>query len=289
MFIAWVSGHVWDIICFALHQFRSTPGERDGLHHENQILLKGGLTPSSYFWRIVKTGWNWRSSTFNVFPRCGAMASLAAFHLLAFYLLSLFSLQPLTTGDNTVLLDSATCGWVDDWLSLAANRARNVSKSDLAIADALAIGSRWSFDRSLEYTRACYANTDSASQCERFVAKYIKSVVNQNAPCPFKNSACQTPAFEMQSALIDSHIDLGINAPDTDRVQFKKTTTCAPILLEGKYGGGQSVADEGLLPGDSVKLYNLGPRLDPFGDIFSNNTLGITNYTALFNPDYTIT
>ena len=76
----------------------------------------------------------------------------------------------------------------------------------------------------------------------------------------------------MTSNMIDSHADLGINAPKHDRVTFQKVTTCAPLHQKNfatiAYGSPGTVTEN-----DTFINYNYGPMVGGTGyGIVSNYT-----------------
>ncbi len=58
----------------------------------------------------------------------------------------------------------------------------------------------------------------------------------------------------MDTGLLDSHADLGINAPPQNRVSFRRVTTCAPLHAT-PWGTTQNDSEVGL-----VIYINAGPN-----------------------------
>lgn len=90
----------------------------------------------------------------------------------------------------------------------------------------------------------------------------------------------------MDTGLLDSTEIFGINAPENERIQFRKVTTCAPIHektytiavnlteeLQSTYPGTGAI-------GDAIILYNYGPL---------NFTGATANYTYAYNEHLTFT
>lgn len=88
-----------------------------------------------------------------------------------------------------------------------------------------------------------------------------------------------SPAYQVQSQVIDSHHDLGINAPPADRLQLELRLTCAPLIQEEFREQVESddsrVAGMGY-EGDVWAAYNYGPIVDGLGDPY-------THYTFIYN------
>lgn len=81
----------------------------------------------------------------------------------------------------------------------------------------------------------------------------------------------------MTTKMLDSHTDLGINAPKSSRIGMQKTTVCAPLKRTG-YAEARNTtrADEPGLYGDTIAYYNYGWYVDPDG-------YATTNYTYNYN------
>jgi len=81
------------------------------------------------------------------------------------------------------------------------------------------------------YVSQCYGSGSSGA-CNVF-AKQAISYTDSNATCPFATSdICidvnSTP-YQLDTGAIDSHTDLGINAPPQNRVTYQKINICSPI------------------------------------------------------------
>lgn len=84
----------------------------------------------------------------------------------------------------------------------------------------------------------------------------------------------------MTSKVIDSHIDLGINAPKYNRINLQKTTTCAP-LHAGKFATIENVTNTTVDPGNG----DIGDVIYKFwyGAMLSDDGANITDYTYFYN------
>jgi len=115
--------------------------------------------------------------------------------------------------------------------------------------------------------------------CGKFPVPSISWTSEANATCPFQSGMCQygdTAAFEITSKMIDSHFDLGINAPPSMRVQIGKKTTCAPVRT----------APEGTAPFFEMKNASnsiYGRDNDIVVEYFYGPILGASNETYWYN------
>ena len=80
----------------------------------------------------------------------------------------------------------------------------------------------------------CYGetSTDSAA-CNLYPSQSLNVIPTDEVKCPFTSpdiciTTNSTP-HQMDSGLINSHFDLGMNAPPSERVSYRKVTTCSPV------------------------------------------------------------
>jgi hypothetical protein len=69
-----------------------------------------------------------------------------------------------------------------------------------------------------------------------------------------------TQAFRVDSGLLDSNKDIGLNAPTKDSVSFRRVTTCAPIQVDHYVTIWQNNLTEvyGKKTNTSIKFYEFG-------------------------------
>ena len=88
----------------------------------------------------------------------------------------------------------------------------------------------------------------------------------------------------MDTGLIDSHEDFGINAPKSERIQYRKVATCAPI--NRKSLGDQSLSR--MVPFESQNDTSNGHVGDSIAEYFYGPVLGSgSNATFTYNNDLT--
>jgi len=112
----------------------------------------------------------------------------------------------------------------------------------------------------------------------------LKYNVDRNATCPFQSGTCyysDTTAFSMTTGMIDSHLDLGISAPEEHRIQVKKSTTYALLRANDYFSFVNATNENGLGKiGDEVVLYNFIPMVSEDGNLI--------NYTYYYNTHASI-
>ena len=217
-FITLVGAQLWKVLSFTLHQTRASKGPQDGLHHQHQVLLRNTQSPGAAAWSFLQQAYYWRkqASVFRSLP----WALFCVFYVILFGVLSVFSAEVTKSAGNDRLIRSSDCGYWrlkdGDFHQTAMNSFNAKALNDSTTAAA--------------YARECYSGNSNSQQCGTMAAPSIPWTVNYNATCPFGDHMClwsDTAAFQI-NATIDSHTLLGINAPESGRIIYKKVTTCAP-------------------------------------------------------------
>lgn len=75
------------------------------------------------------------------------------------------------------------------------------------------------------YARECYgADSSGLVECNTFVQRTLAAAINQNASCPFADSICKstTGNIMLDSGLMNSHHDFGLNSPPDQRFQYRR-------------------------------------------------------------------
>ncbi|KAF2494028.1 hypothetical protein BU16DRAFT_512272 [Lophium mytilinum] len=286
LFVQASGGFFWRVVCFALHQFRSSSRAKDGLHHQQQALLRNAASSSNAVWEVTKTAWQWRKHARNTFSRSIPLVLVCLVHLAIFGLAGLFSSRVVTTG-NEALVRSDVCGWPKSVPNPISTPEDSFTESQLATLNSQAVLGRWSYTQSASYARTCYDEQTGrfASLCSTMVRPRLNSTITRGAPCPFAADVCEMPALKFDSGLVDSNDDMGLNARKEDSIQIRRVTTCAPILIEQRYSSGWTEFN-GTLPGDTYKAYRFGPDVPQF--LPENVTMAVSNYSQyLAAPPYT--
>jgi hypothetical protein len=144
----------------------------------------------------------------------------------------LLSSHGIVSKDGDRVLSRATaCGWQGEF----PENGRLQRAQDFNTVNALSVETRSSLQKSAAYARECYGdNADASTSCATFAQRNLNSSVDFTAPCPFANGTCATnvSAILIDSGLVDSGYDLGVNSRVEDRVRFRKTLTCSPLNME---------------------------------------------------------
>ena len=265
---------------------------RDGLYHQQQAVLRNNRSDINSIWQFTQIGWSWRRRTAKSFRKTLTLIFIGIFHFLAFGAAGLLSSHITTAGDQVLGGRNANCGDFSD-----AYTAHMVS--DQLIYQSSAI------DASQHYVRNCLGSGDYQSvECgiyKRMEFNWTSSYI----PCPF-NDLCLGPensSLHLETGLIDSRDDMGINGGDEERIQWRKNVTCSPITTMGYQNTGTSNMTylstnyEGRNSFNYTALYygassyfldklpiNTAVPLDP---ILTNATYIYTNFYDIAMPTYT--
>ncbi|CZR60573.1 uncharacterized protein PAC_10469 [Phialocephala subalpina] len=263
IFIQLSGGRSWTIICFIFHQFRATRQARDGLYHQQQATLRNSNSDVNAMWQFTKLGWAWRSHSVRSTRRSAILALAALFHLLLFAAAGILASHITTVGNQVRLAYSPYCGsWAPEEGSTPNAADMEISNSDLGHWTGFSSYQRISMALSDSYVQNCLAQSQSLPECNTFTQSRL-NWTSTNVSCPF-NGLCLGPptgSLYMDTGYVDSRDDLGISAPDRDRIQWRKNATCVPITTEGYTKSGnssfsisQEQLSEGVTPPDDLWL-----------------------------------
>jgi hypothetical protein len=226
-----------------LHQSRSTVTSRDGLFHQQQVILRNSITAPVALWDFFQSARTWKGKVDSPIRKSLSLLFITTFHIAFFATASLFSSRVTDTYTNLALIRPGTCGF-----PVEIENPRNVhsvllNPDELLKLNVESILGRLAYTKSAAYVRSCYNDDTSAAIaiCNVFVKPHLSGLeasAVRNATCPFGSDACITPAARFDSGHLHSGEDLGINMPDSDSLTMRRVTTCAPVYGEEKYATG---------------------------------------------------
>jgi hypothetical protein len=251
----------WSILSFVIHQVYTTEPAKgqDALHAQRQLILRN-KTAAGAAWALIMLPFeNGRTaSRVKAIGRSLPLAILAILNILLFSVSGLFtSYITKTAGKSTIIVGPGCGGFTYDTSDSIMN-----SKSLQDTYEAAT------------YVRQCYQGSPSGLMCGTYARPSIPFTTNQNASCPFASELCaynDRSAFEMDTGLLDSQTDFGINARPKDRIKFRRVTTCAPV----KHGSGLGTVQNDSTYGELLYI-NAGLKYymgQPY-----------TNYTFIYTP-----
>ncbi|EME45514.1 hypothetical protein DOTSEDRAFT_71279 [Dothistroma septosporum NZE10] len=189
------------------------------------------------------------------------------------------------TGSDVLLAESPYCGFALPQVSDSTNGGDTFNMFQKRDIDLVSSADA--------YVQQCYNESSATSaQCSTFPKQslqYRKTVVG----CPFgaNNDLCVTvnsSTIQLDTGLLDSNFDFGINARESETLKYRQVATCSP-LLAGSAGLVAIVNTTGTdlaasyPPGEVLYEYMFGPTT------VGNYTYVHTQYERLYEQNYEIT
>ncbi|CZR61302.1 uncharacterized protein PAC_11198 [Phialocephala subalpina] len=215
-------GQLWSILRFILHQSKARAGTKNAYYTQQQIILRNTVGTIQIARKLIQISWAWRRVIPRSFFRPLHLITIALTILAVFSVAGIFSSEISKAVASTVLLTTKNCGFYS-----MTEPGSNSSSAGLAFDKKLAAD----LVEAISYAQACYGKNDSV-QCAIYVQQQIKYTIIGNVSCPFDESVCILKGrnvIELDTGLIDSHKDFGVNAPAEWRVSYRRVYTCAPL------------------------------------------------------------
>lgn len=253
------------MLCFILHQFRSTTEPRDGFFHQQQAILRNAITAPNALWSLNRSAFAWRGKVRAPFRHSLPLVLTTLVHIAFFGAAALLSSQISSTGAGQALVRNSACGFPKELPNVRAIDTTKLSEQDLITFNAEILLGRLTLTKSAAYVRSCYNDDTNTglTDCNVFVQSHLEGVdasAVRNASCPFGSGACATAAVRYDSGHVHSNKDVGINFPSSEGVTVRRVTTCAPIIGEKYATGWRANLTEGFggKTKTSVKFYEFG-------------------------------
>lgn len=263
---------------FVAHQMRATPQERDGLFHQQQATLRNENSDVSTIWVFSRLAYAWRSRAPKSFLRSGPIVLVALLHIIAFTAASILASRITTTDEEVLISRSPYCG---QWGGF--NGSYTSDYQNLALAWGYTFNTVQDTDK---YVQSCLTSPQSLPECTMFTTPRLNWTSTRDIPCPF-GDLCLGEALYIDTGLIDSRDDLGINSGDDDRVQWRHNMTCAPITSKGYAVDGTSTRNYQDHNGGGVLDFNYTALY--YGPSVKNASLWGVDDSALWNATYIYT
>lgn len=228
IFIALSGKSLWRICCFIIHRSLSTTLPQDGLHHQRQAILRNADTPEGGAWKLAEALIAWRKHARRPILRLLPLALLAFVTFTALLIGGIFSSRVATDGGSEVLLTGKRCGPATS--ANVTTQADSDKYFDWQIPYTAARATAYS-----NYAMQCYTDAKNSDDCHLYVKPSISTNITKRASCPFAEEMCKSKGENIivDSGFINSHHDLGINAPAEERFDLRLLYNCAPISSEG--------------------------------------------------------
>lgn len=239
-FVGLVGTALWLLLAFFIHQYRSAPGQHDGLYFQQQAIYRNQGSASGALQDLFKVCWSWRPrKATDQQPKEKRVNSRVGRSVL-------FSLPPLivfatftaagifisevagpTYETNSVRLVSSRCGFFSyDTSTVDGRRAENLKVTNDTLA-------------ARQYAKTCYQSNTTFTDCALFPVQSLP-FSSTMVPCPFgrdpsgENSCIpgSGQALQMDTGYLDTNRHLGINAAPENRLLFRNVVTCSPIRID---------------------------------------------------------
>ena len=249
LFVTVTATSLWRILSYVVHQARARRKPQGGPRQQTQATFRNASSATSAAWTFLLIAFYWRN-----LARRQSLCSLlwtafALAYALAAGLAGVFSSEVVNAVGTEALIRSPRCG---RWGSEDAASFGMKSLADSVDA--------------ADHARTCYYGDPDQSrlQCNTYAVPRIDFTTNSNAPCPFDRDMCLIPpraAFEMDTGRMSSHSIFGINGPTSARVDYRKVSTCAPLVRPGfmEIRNGTGKAGDIGKPGDEILGLFYGP------------------------------
>ncbi|KAL9024837.1 MAG: hypothetical protein Q9196_006223 [Gyalolechia fulgens] len=251
-FVAMAGVACWAIMSYTLHQARARHDRASTIHHQQQAILRNSGSPSAASWQLLQIYWSWRKNAARPLARTLPLLLLALLNIIFFAVASIFSSYVTRAAGNEVLLRSPRCG------ALIQKNDDSAPRQILSDFDRLELNETSS---AAAYARACYGNPYDPLQCNQHAQRSIPWNSNPNATCPFASDLCllgPTAAYQMDTGPLDSHHTLGMNAPLSDRIHYRKLTTCSPLSAKDRFEAHNDTDFDHIAYGDTFVDYSFG-------------------------------
>ncbi|KAI0382083.1 hypothetical protein F5Y04DRAFT_288225 [Hypomontagnella monticulosa] len=224
LFVSIAGTQLWRVFCFAAHQVYSDPSTNpgDALYHQRQVILRNAAEPTVGILRFFQLLTLWGHNPRVKRPLRRIIPVLVCAFLIACGLAAASGFSAKITQGNEVLVDGRNCG-------IPVAGPTRVSELDGYIY------SYYSEDQQIDstYAQQCYSESGLSSSigCNSFVRQKLPFSIVNNATCPFADSICRSRDSNilLDTGLIDTHTDLGVNSPVSERFKYRMTLHCAPL------------------------------------------------------------
>ena len=276
-FITLTGAFCWCIVCYIIHQYRSTQKDKDGHFHQTQATIRNSAQDTNTLVELFKLGYSWRSKSEKNFKRIARLSLIAIVHFALFHAAAILSSAIYSTTDE-VLIRSDYCKMFGVGSSgTPQNNAWNMAERATA---------RWALD----WSRTCWnLENEKTTECSILAKPNFlgQQEIYYNQPCPFSPEMCldsDAGAITIDSGLVNTNKDLGLNSRKGNAINYQRITTCAPLQTQQF-----SWTEPGYYDGDIMMYYNYGQVINGTDGIETEYTFRRSGYARnLTHTPYTL-
>ncbi|KAJ9651306.1 hypothetical protein H2198_009400 [Neophaeococcomyces mojaviensis] len=293
IFVTLCGIQLWTIIRYILHQWGVSLQPQPLTPHlsKQQLILRNASSALETARLMLELAWTAKTSTGKRSSRAYIISLSATVFAVLFLAAGAFSGQAISgasaNGASAVLLRSDHCGlWNETYRNVV--ETRNLSSTeDFSLFNKHTAMRAHDVRLSLEYARICYMSEtptiDMANTCHTFKEPTVGWTAPRVGSCPFASQICHnlSDTIVLDTGDIDSHEDLGINAPQNDRLRYRRVTTCAVLNDTSRVRGWNGLVANSSSPNpvpEAAYAY-YGPSVD------QNTawTYSYTNFASFYN------
>ncbi|KAI0395573.1 hypothetical protein F5Y17DRAFT_474277 [Xylariaceae sp. FL0594] len=229
VFIGVATSRLWKILCLLMHRYHSTGDPRGPLHHQRQVVLRNSASPEAGLFDVIRLCGAWRKSGMRKLLGLLFLILFALLYLVAITAAGGFSATITIAVGDEALIKSRYCGPI-------------LSNGTYAGASIIAQFALEKVNNAANYAQQCYSTGDTTDQapstaaCSKFVASTLHTTTAKyDHDCPFHQNICRKPnnTLRLDSGYMDSHNDLGLNAPGNERIAIRHVLQCTPLETKG--------------------------------------------------------
>lgn len=154
LFVQFSGASLWRALCFFLHRRRSTLAARDGLYHQQQIILRNAASAPGCLWSLFRSAVVWKDKVDAALTRSFPLMLIASTHIGCFITAGLFSSQIASTKTGQALVKSDICGYPKKLASVkTAYRLSNLTDDQVPIFNTQVLLVSTIYSQSLVYNR----------------------------------------------------------------------------------------------------------------------------------------
>jgi hypothetical protein len=287
-----ISGiRLWTILRFILYDFSASKQQGMSPHlRKRQVILRNAGSDLATAWLMLNLACSSRRRYANRRRwSTYAIGLFAIIYTVLFWIAGVFSNKAISAtkdGRSAVLARSKKCGiWNETYRAIAQDSLfSNEFEYGLFVQNAAK--ERYDIQLSLGYAQDCYLSPVSADgmspSCNTLKSSRLDWTVSDGS-CPFASHLCRkdSEVIVLDTGLIDSHEDLGINASPRDRLKYQKRTTCAVLDDNGYIQGwdGSITNSSSPKPAPDTAFAYYGPSLYKEG----NWTYSYSNFASFYD------
>lgn len=225
LYVTFTGTCFWRIGRFALHQYLSSDAAEDTLYHQRQSILRNSASGTNGLISLSRVMISCRSKTRRALYRILPLIIMTLLFTTLFAVASIFSARIGSEMDDEVLITGRSCGQlISEGVIDGDTRSNVIAPYESKDTNTLA-----------NYVQRCYSNISDTDSCGPYVKGYLPRTVDRNATCPFKENIClyKDRNIKLDTGHIDTHHDMGMNAPPHLRMTVRHITHCAPLVTNG--------------------------------------------------------